>query len=131
MQQPFYQAVACSTPPSPPIGTRVSCEPVPNVYSNVSPQHTSHAQPSLPELQSHSYVASVSQPNSLERSQFCKDLIDKILIECGFKPSASLKENKIDSDMNDNLAIERAEENNTRSDSIMLDDLSEDERREI
>jgi hypothetical protein len=60
MQQPFYQAVACSTPPSPPISTGVPFEPVPNVYSNVSPQHTSHAQPSLPELQSHSYVASMS-----------------------------------------------------------------------
>jgi hypothetical protein len=32
--------------------------------------------------------------------------------------------------MNDNLAIERAEENNTCSDSITLDDLTEDERWE-
>ena len=37
MHQPFYQTVACSTPPSPPIGTGVLCEPVPNEYSNVSP----------------------------------------------------------------------------------------------
>jgi hypothetical protein len=79
----------------------------------------------------HIAMLHVSQPNSLERSQFCKDLIHKILIECGFKPSASLKENKIDSDINDNLAIERAEENNTCSDSITLDDLTEDERWEI
>ena len=50
MQQPFYQEVACSTPPSPPIGTGVPCKPVPNVYSNVSPQQTLHAQPSLPEF---------------------------------------------------------------------------------
>jgi hypothetical protein len=113
----------------------------------------------LPELQSHTYVASVLQPNSLKPSQFCKDLIDKILIECGFKPRVSLKENKIDSDMNDNSIIE-TEENNTCSSSIiledthlamqehgeesemaaidpdnaiavMLDDLSEDRRREI
>ena len=42
MQQPFYQRVACSIPPSPPIGTGVLCEPVPNEYSNVSPQHMSH-----------------------------------------------------------------------------------------
>jgi hypothetical protein len=49
------------------------------------------------------------QPNSLEPSQFWKDLVDKILIERGFKPRASLKENKIDSDMNDNSVIERAE----------------------
>jgi hypothetical protein len=159
MQQPFYQEVACSTPPSPLIGIGVPCEPVPNVYSNVPPQHTSHVQPSLPELQSHTYVASVLQPNSLKPSQFCKDLIDKILIECGFKPRVSLKENKIDSDMNDNSIIE-TEENNTCSSSIiledthlamqehgeesemaaidpdnaiavMLDDLSEDRRREI
>jgi hypothetical protein len=122
MHQPFYQEVACSTPPSPPIGIGVPCEPVPNVYSNISPQHMPHAQPSLPELQSHTYVASVPQPNSLEPSQFCKDLIDKILIECGFKPRVSLKENKIDSDMNDNSVIERAKENNTCSDSIILED---------
>jgi hypothetical protein len=121
MQQPFYQEVACSTPPSPLIGIGVPCEPVPNVYSNVPPQHTSHVQPSLPELQSHTYVASVLQPNSLEPSQFYKDLIDKILIECGFKPRVSLKENKIDSDMNDNSIIE-TEENNTCSSSIILED---------
>jgi len=64
----------------------------------------------------------VPQPNSLEPSQFCKDLVDRILIECGFKPRASLKENKIDSDMNDNSVIEKAEENNTYSDSIILED---------
>jgi len=64
----------------------------------------------------------VPQPNSLEPSQFCKDLVDKILIECGFKSRASLKENKIDSDINDNSVIERAEENNTCSDSIILED---------
>jgi len=91
MQQPFYQEVARSTQPSPPIGTGVPCEPVPYVYSNVSPQHTSHAQPSLPELQPHTYAASVLQPNSLEPSQFCKDLVDMILIECGFQTSCKFK----------------------------------------
>jgi hypothetical protein len=52
VQQPFYQEVACCIPPSPPIGTGVLFELVPNAYSNVSPQHMSHAQPSLSELQS-------------------------------------------------------------------------------
>jgi hypothetical protein len=104
MQQPFYQEVPCSTPPLAPIGIGVPCEPVPTVYSNVPPQHMSHAPPSLPELQSHTYAASVPQPNSLEPSQFY---------------------------MNDNSVIERAEEDNTCSDSITLDDLSEDVQREI
>ena len=123
MQQPFYQKVACSTPPSPTIDNGDLYEPVPNVYSNLTLHHNSLAKPSLPELQSHTYVASVPQPNSLELSKYFKDLLHNILIECGFEAPASLKENKINLDMNDNSVIERAEENNTCSDSIILEDI--------
>lgn len=50
LQQPSYQTVAYNTSPLPPIGTGVPDEPIPDAYFNGSPQQTTHAQITLPEM---------------------------------------------------------------------------------
>ena len=56
LQQPYYQTTSYTTPSLPSMGTDVPYGSVSNVYPNVSPQHVPHAQPVLPELQSHNHV---------------------------------------------------------------------------
>ena len=79
LQQPYYQTVAYSTPPLPPIGTGVPYGSVPDACFNGSPQQMYHAQTSLSELPPRSYGASMPQASSPQPTENFKDQLANIL----------------------------------------------------
>ena len=85
LQQPYYQTVAYSTPPLPPIGTGVPYGPVPDACFNGSPQQMYHAQTSLSELPPRTYGASMPQASSPQPAENFKDQLANILREFGLE----------------------------------------------
>jgi hypothetical protein len=86
LQQPNYQTVAYNTPPLLPVGTGVSYGPVPDSYFNGSPQQTTHAQISSPDMPPRAYVSPVPQLNSSQPTDNFKDQLAGILREFGLEP---------------------------------------------